>query len=129
MRRSLESTHLSLDTLAVSLPQITQSGHLLESQFGILERRLVVRACYIWILLRTLAGVASAFGGGSPIKLDSRASILVVALGVFLAWHETRRQPEDILLGNLGTSVRAAILLIATTVAAVEILFSLVVNA
>ena len=97
-------------------------------RFGLLEKRLVLRGLYMWLLVRTFAGVAVAMAEASPIKLDPKASVLVIATTAYLGWLETQRRPEHVLLANLGTSKEAALALLTGSAASLEILSALLVR-
>jgi hypothetical protein len=67
---------------------------------------LIVRRCLAyWFLLRIVVGAFSLGLGGNPWMLDLRASAILVAVVFILVFVVVRKNHEDLLLQNLGTSI------------------------
>lgn len=69
---------------------------------SVIVRAYMFRGAKLWLLLRTLLTGLFLLGGSPSILLPVSVLCGVVALSVFLAFLDTYRYRERVLLGNLG---------------------------
>jgi hypothetical protein len=107
---------------------------------SLIVRTYLLRGAKLWLFTRiAVAGAfafAAAVGGGvapafnNPLQLSPVAVAGVVALSVGLAYLDTRRHRESILLGNLGVSqLHLAAMFIVPAIAGEIVLGFLLANA
>jgi len=80
-------------------------------------RTLAVRALVLWLLIRMMVTVLSAFAGAGTLGLESAALIMAPLVGVvfLIDLHATR---ETTFLANLGVGARHAFAIaVAVTIA------------
>jgi hypothetical protein len=90
---------------------------------------LILRASFLWLVLRTLAVAASAIAPSprtrSPWMLTIPAAIFLIFLVGGLALLDARRRNEDRFLANLGVSGGVIALLSMAPAAVAEILIGI----
>ena len=68
---------------------------------------LVVRSCLLrgailWLLARTLISAMIVAAYGDPFAVSARSAVIIIGMSTALAFAQTARLRERVLLGNLG---------------------------
>lgn len=69
---------------------------------SLIVRAYLARSLLLWLGIRVILALAGALAASDLVRLSAAAIPLVVCLTVVVAFVDTRRRHERVLLGNLG---------------------------
>jgi hypothetical protein len=70
----------------------------------LIVRAYLARSLRLWLGLRLLLAAVGALAASYPFRLSAGTIVPIVVLTVLVAFVDTRRRREQVLLGNLGVS-------------------------
>ena len=90
------------------------------------SRSFILRSIVLWVVVRLIVAVVALAGSVPPYQVSAWGSVIVVGASLVLGRLDIRVAREDVLLANLGYSLRRIMMIMAIAPCVAEFALALI---